>query len=193
MDGRTPRRGTELSTELIFLLLIFGIKNVSCQSLPPLPLQKYQPWLIGYVRTWRPGSQLAPWLRDNADRLTRLNREERFSWAAVAAALNEVGIVYRTGNPWTATNLAKAVSEFRYGGRGNPSAEHRAVLAEWKSKHNAEKADEDAAFAAAWEEMPSQEQDELIDLWRETEELFGTAAGRFLSRMGYRKARPKEN
>jgi hypothetical protein len=142
---------------------------------------------------WRPGSQLAPWLRDNADRLTKLNREERFSWAAVAAALNEVGIVYRTGNPWTATNLAKAVSEFRYGGRGNPSAEHRAVLAEWKAKYNAEKADEDEAFAAAWEEMPRQEQDELIDLWRETNQLFGTAAGRFLSRMGYRKARPKEN
>ncbi len=67
------------------------------------------------------------------------------------------------------------------------------MLAEWKAKYNAEKADEDAAFAAAWEEMPRQEQDELIDLWRETNQLFGTAAGQFLSRMGYRKARPKEN
>ena len=60
---------------------------------------------------WRPGSHITPWLRDNAERLTKLNREERFSWAAVASALNEVGIMYRTGNPRTGTNLAKAVSE----------------------------------------------------------------------------------
>ena len=142
---------------------------------------------------WRPGSQLAPWLRDNADRLTKLNREERFSWAAVAAALNEVGILYRTGKPWTGPNLAKAVSEFRYGGRGNPSVEQKAEFAKWKAKHDAEKTEEDAAFAVKWEAMPRTEQDEFIDLWRETDELFGTAAGRFLSRMGYRKVRPKEN
>jgi hypothetical protein len=78
---------------------------------------------------WRPGSQITPWLRDNAEKLTKLNREERFSWAAVAAALNEVGIVYRTGNPWTASNLAKAVSAFRPGGRGNPTTEQKAAIA----------------------------------------------------------------
>lgn len=136
---------------------------------------------------WRPGGQITPWLRDNADRLTKLNREERFSWAAVAAALNEVGIVYRTGNPWTATNLAKAVSEVRPGGRGNPSAEHKAELAAWKAERDAAKAEEDAAFAIAWDAMPRDEQDELLDLWRRTDELFGTAAARFLSRSGYRK------
>jgi hypothetical protein len=142
---------------------------------------------------WRPGSQLAPWLRDNADRLTKLNREERFSWAAVAAALNEVGIVYRTGKPWTGPNLAKAVSEFRYGGRGNPSAEHRAVLAEWRAQEDATKVEEDAAFAVAWEAMPRTEQDELLDLWRRTDDLIGTAAARFISRMGYRKVLPDKN
>ena len=86
---------------------------------------------------WRPGSQITPWLRDHADRLTKLNREERFSWAAVAAALNEAGIVYRTGNPWTATNLAKAVSEVRPGGRGNPAPEQRAARAAWKAEQDA--------------------------------------------------------
>ena len=39
---------------------------------------------------WRPGSQITPWLRDNADRLTKLNREERFSWAAVVGAYESV-------------------------------------------------------------------------------------------------------
>jgi hypothetical protein len=142
---------------------------------------------------WRPGSQLAPWLRDNAERLTKLNREERFSWAAVAAALNEVGIVYRTGNPWTGPNLAKAVSEFRYGGRGNPSAEWQAEIAKWRAQEDATKAEEDAAFAILWEAMPRDEQNELLDRWRQTDELIGTAAARFISRMGYRKARPNKN
>ena len=96
------------------------------------------------------GSQITPWLRDNADRLTKLDREERLSWAAVAAALNEVGIVYCTGNPWTATNLAKAVSEVRPGGRGNPTAERKAELAAWRAGQEAAKAEEDAAFAIAW-------------------------------------------
>lgn len=141
---------------------------------------------------WRPGSQITPWLRDNADRLTKLNREERFSWAAVAAALNEVGIVYRTGNPWTAANLAKAVSEVRPGGRGNPTPEQRAVLAAWKAEQDAAKAQEDAAFAVEWEAMPRDEQNELLDRWRRTDELIGTAAARFLSRSGYRKVRPGE-
>jgi hypothetical protein len=136
---------------------------------------------------WRPGSQITPWLRDHAERLTKLNREERFSWAAVAAALNEVGIVYRTGNPWTATNLAKAVSEVRPGGRGNPTPEQKAILAAWKAERESAKDQEDAAFAVEWEAMPRNEQDELLDLWRRTDELFGTAAARFLWRSGYRK------
>ena len=139
---------------------------------------------------WRPGSQITPWLRDNAARLTKLNREERFSWAAIAAALNEVGIVYRTGNPWTASNLAKAVSEVRPGGRGNPTPEQRAELAAWKAGQDAVKAKEDAAFAAEWGAMPREEQNNLLDLWRQTNELSGTAAARYLSRTGYRKALP---
>ena len=77
--------------------------------------------LASWLReVWRQGSQITPWLRDNADRLTKVNREERFSWAVVAAALNEAGIVYRTGNPWTASNLAKAVSEVRLADAGIP-------------------------------------------------------------------------
>ena len=32
-----------------------------------------------------------PWLWDHADRLTKLNREERFSWAAVANDTNDLG------------------------------------------------------------------------------------------------------
>jgi len=141
---------------------------------------------------WRPGSQITPWLRDNAERLTKLNREERFSWAAVAAALNEVGIMYRTGNPWTGTNLAKAVSEVRPGGRANPTAEQRAELAAWKAERDAERAKEDAAFATEWDAMPREEQDELLDQWRLTDLQYGTAAARFFWRSGYRKARPGE-
>jgi hypothetical protein len=136
---------------------------------------------------WRPGSQITPWLRDHADRLTKLNREERFSWAAVASALNEVGILYRTGNPWTATNLAKAVSEVRPGGRANPTPARKADLAAWKAEQDAARAEEDAAFAAEWAAMPRAEQDALLDLWRRTDQLYGTAAARFLSRSGYRK------
>ena len=40
--------------------------------------------------------------------------------------------------------------------------------------------------------MPREEQDELLDLWRRTDDLIGTAAARFLSRSGYRKIRPGE-
>jgi len=50
-----------------------------------------------------------PWVRGRADRLTKLNREERFGWAAVVAALNEVGIMYRTCNPWTGKVLTHFV------------------------------------------------------------------------------------
>jgi hypothetical protein len=141
---------------------------------------------------WRPGSQITPWLRDNADRLTTLNREERFSWAAVASALNEVGIVYRTGNPWTPSNLAKAVSEVRPGGRGNPTPEQRAELTAWKAQQAAAKVQEDMAFATEWAAMSREEKDELLDLWRQTDELNGTAAARFLSRLGYRRTRRGE-
>jgi hypothetical protein len=103
---------------------------------------------------WRPGSQITPWLRDNVERLTKLNREEQFSWAAAAAALRS-GCVPHRQPLGTATNLAKA--------------------------------QEDMAFAAEWEAMPREEQDELLDLWRRTDQLFGTAAARFLSRSGYRR------
>jgi hypothetical protein len=101
--------------------------------------------------------------------------------------------VYRTGNPWTGTNLAKAVSEFRYGGRGNPTVEERARLAEWRAQEDAEKAKEDAAFAVKWEAMPLDEQREWIDLWRTSDYLYATAAGRLISRMGYRKALRRKN
>lgn len=141
---------------------------------------------------WRPGSQITPWLRDYVELLTRLHREERFSWAAVAAALNEAGIVYRTGNPWTASNLAKAVSEVRPGGRGNPTPEQRAELAAWKAGQDAAKAQEDAAFAVEWEAMTHEERAELLDLWRRTDVLLGTGAGRFLAR-SYRKKLPDES
>ena len=104
---------------------------------------------------WRPGSQITPWLRDHADRLTKLNREERFSWAAVASALNEVGIMYRTGNPWTATDLAKAVSEVRPGGRANPTVERRAELAAWKPSKILQKAQEDAALQSSGKPCPA--------------------------------------
>lgn len=148
--------------------------------------------LADRLRTvWRPGSQITPWLRDHVELLTRLHREERFSWAAVASALNEAGIVYRTGNPWTGSNLAKAVSEVRPGGRGNPTAAQRAELAAWKAERDAAKAEEDTAFAAAWDGMSRAEQDELLDRWRQTDDLMGTAATRVLSRL-YRKALPKD-
>lgn len=141
---------------------------------------------------WRPGSQITPWLRDHAERLTRLNREERFSWAAVAAALNEAGIVYRTGNPWTASNLAKAVSEVRPGGRGNPTPEQKAeiaaAMAAWKAEEDAAKAKQDAAFAAEWESMTEAEQHELLAAWG-AGELRGTPAARFFWKSGYRKPR----
>jgi RHS repeat-associated protein len=46
--------------------------------------------LASWLReVWRPGSQITPWLRDNAERLTKLNREERFSWAAAANDTND--------------------------------------------------------------------------------------------------------
>jgi hypothetical protein len=139
---------------------------------------------------WRPGSQITPWIRDNVEKLTQLHREERFSWAAVAAALNEVGIVYRTGNSWTATNLAKAVSEFRYGARGNPTAEEKAANAEWSAKQKAIKAKEITEFAAEWKAMTREEQVELLALWR-TDALYGDVAGRFLAK-NYRKTLPEK-
>jgi len=91
--------------------------------------------------------------------------------------------------PWTASNLAKAVSEFRYGARGNPTAEGKAAFAKWKAEEKAVKAKEMTEFAVKWAAMPREERDELRDLWL-TGDLYGKVEGRFIARItrrAYRK------
>ncbi|MCB8883938.1 hypothetical protein ACELLULO517_27070 [Acidisoma cellulosilytica] len=54
---------------------------------------------------WRPGALIDPWLRENAEMLIGLVRNHHWSWTAVAAAMTEAGITYRTGNPWSGQTL----------------------------------------------------------------------------------------
>lgn len=121
-----------------------------------------------------------------ADRLTKLNREERFSWEA-AAALNEVGIKYRTGNPWTTTNLAKAVSEVHLAGAGTRRPSEKPNTRHGKPNRMPQRPRRTRRLLPRWEAMPRGEPDELLDQWRWTDELSGTTAARFLSRSGNRK------
>jgi hypothetical protein len=54
---------------------------------------------------WRPGALIDPWLRANADMLSALVKDRQWSWNAVAAAMTEASIIYRTGNPWSGQTL----------------------------------------------------------------------------------------
>ena len=50
------------------------------------------------------GETIRPFLRRNQERLLALVRDE--SWATLALVLNEIGITYSTGKPWTARALS---------------------------------------------------------------------------------------
>jgi len=50
---------------------------------------------------WSPGNVIRPWLRQHAEMLLELV-QSGWSWAAIARAMTEAAITYRTGKPWTA-------------------------------------------------------------------------------------------
>jgi hypothetical protein len=50
---------------------------------------------------WSPGDVIRPWLRQHAEMLLEL-AQSGWSWAAIARAMTQAGITYRTGKPWTA-------------------------------------------------------------------------------------------
>lgn len=53
---------------------------------------------------WVAGDVIRPWLRRHSEMLLALVRDG-WSWAAIARALTQAGITYRTGRAWTANNL----------------------------------------------------------------------------------------
>jgi hypothetical protein len=54
-----------------------------------------------FLALWSPGEVIRPWLRQHAEMLLELV-QSGWSWAAIARAMTQAGITYRTGKPWTA-------------------------------------------------------------------------------------------
>ena len=50
---------------------------------------------------WSPGDVIRPWLRQHSEMLLDLI-QTGWSWGAIARAMTQAGITYRTGKPWTA-------------------------------------------------------------------------------------------
>jgi hypothetical protein len=53
---------------------------------------------------WVAGDVIRPWLRRHAEMLLALV-QDGWSWSAIARALTQAGITYRTGRAWSANNL----------------------------------------------------------------------------------------
>lgn len=65
---------------------------------------------VRLAQDWTPGDLVFTWLRRHVAELTRMVRDDGWSWPDVARALDAAGITYRTGRPWTGRLLTiKAV------------------------------------------------------------------------------------
>jgi hypothetical protein len=62
---------------------------------------------------WTAANGIVPWLRRRLPLLTRLNRDEGWSWADIGRALDVAGITYESGRPWTGFLLARKVGQAR--------------------------------------------------------------------------------
>lgn len=62
---------------------------------------------------WTPHDGIEPWLRRHLTELTTLVRADRWSWDGLARALNEAGILYATGRPWSGRGLCDKVNTLR--------------------------------------------------------------------------------
>ncbi len=64
-------------------------------------------------RDWQDGDLVLTWLRRHVVELTGLVQDQGWTWHQIGRALNEAGIMYRTGRPWTGRLLNKKAAEAR--------------------------------------------------------------------------------
>lgn len=65
------------------------------------------------AQDWTPGDLVFTWLRRHVSELTRMVRDDGWSWADVARALDMAGIAYRSERPWTGRLLTIKVVQAR--------------------------------------------------------------------------------
>jgi hypothetical protein len=66
-------------------------------------------WAAGWVA----GAPVARWLKYHVDEMTRLIHDEGWSWQDLTEAMNQAGIFYRTGRPWSPDLLSDKAARAR--------------------------------------------------------------------------------
>lgn len=79
----------------------------------PRPDHQVQLLAADLGRRWVAADGIEPWLRRNLARLTRLVRDDGWSWADVGRAMTTAGILYGTGKPWSGPLLQAKVGQVR--------------------------------------------------------------------------------
>lgn len=80
---------------------------------PPRADSEVQTLAARWRTEWAPNDGIDPWLRRHLAELTRLLRNDRWSWFDLARALNDAGIIHATGRPWSAAHLGSKVRTLR--------------------------------------------------------------------------------
>lgn len=80
---------------------------------PPRADAEVQALATRWRSEWTPHDGIEPWLRRHMAELTGLIHHDRWSWADLTRALNDAGIFYGTGRPWSATRLSSKVRTLR--------------------------------------------------------------------------------
>ncbi len=108
----------------------------------PLPPDEDVRQLAKRLKTlWTPKQGVRRFLRKHAVLLREL-KDDEWSWAGLALALNKARITYRTGTPWTDTALMQAFSRAQVELKGHP---HRAPSARQRESISAPPAFEERA------------------------------------------------
>lgn len=81
---------------------------------------------------WQAGTPVRGWLRDRHPHFGRL-LNQGWTWAAIATAMNEAGITYRTGTPWSGVNL-RADAFRAAGGRAKDRSNESRLVPERANK-----------------------------------------------------------
>jgi len=82
---------------------------------------------------WTPAEGIMPWLRAMEAELSAKVRHQRWSWEAIARALNAAGITYETKRPWTGRSLLRKIAIIRFETRQVPQSGAQVHMPESRS------------------------------------------------------------
>lgn len=74
------------------------------------------------AQDWTPGDLVFTWLRRHVAELTRMVRDDGWSWADMARTLDMAGITYRSERPWTARLLTVKIVQARKAVQRSPTS-----------------------------------------------------------------------